>query len=132
MRMTLRPGEEARPVAADEATGWSRGSSPPRVGKGRADGCERCRRGHCHGGWREEAGDAATEGHGTAAGVFTVGDDFADEAVRGSGRGGYSFGQGHRTAKRDVASVNKAAWTSAGYVVAVRRGEGERDPPLRM
>ena len=47
-----------------------------------------------------------------------MGGDFADEAARGSGCGGRSFG----TAEGDVASANKAARTSVGHVVAVRQG----------
>ena len=74
-----------------------------------------------------------------AAGIFAsadksaqtaVGRDFEDEAVKGSRSGGCGFERGHGTAEGDVASASKAAWTSVGHVVAVRRGgEGERGPP---
>ena len=79
-------------------------------------------------------------GHRTAVGVSAfksarsaVGDDSADEAVRGSGSEDRSFGRGRGTAEEDVASVNKAARTSVGHVFAVRHvGGRERNPPLRM
>ena len=70
---------------------------------------------------REEAGAVAIEeAAGRPRGTTSL--TRSSEGQREWKRGRCSFGPGHGTAERDVASANEATRTSAGHVAAVRRG----------
>ena len=130
LRTTPRPGGEARPAAADEAMGMAAGRGH---GECRCRGLGRGRKGAVAAATEEAkrrpqgSSPPWTSPCGRPWGTTSL--SRPPGGVEGGGR---SFGQDHWTAEGDVTSANKAARTSVGRVIAVRRwGEGERGPPPR-